>query len=79
MAKKATYEDRLARLTAIVEELEKGDAPLERGVALFKEGLDLARECSAQLETARNEVKLVSQGLLEAFEENVSGGDTHER
>ena len=28
MAKKATYEDRLARLTAIVEELEKGDAPL---------------------------------------------------
>jgi exodeoxyribonuclease VII small subunit len=76
MAKaKATYEDKLARLTAIVEELEKGDAALERGVELYKEGLALARDCSARLEAARNEVRQVGRELLTAFDENADSGD----
>lgn len=71
----ATYEDKLARLTAIVEELERGDAALERGVELYKEGLALARECSARLETARNEVRLVGSELLTTFDENAGDGE----
>lgn len=63
-----TFESRLERLKAIVEKLERGDLPLEEGVALYKEGLELARACSKQLEGARHEVKIVSEGLVKEFE-----------
>lgn len=64
-----SFEERLERLKEIVSGLERGDLPLEDGVALFKEGLELSRGCSVQLEKARNEVKVVSEGLLKDFEE----------
>ncbi|WP_027180276.1 exodeoxyribonuclease VII small subunit [Maridesulfovibrio bastinii] len=64
-----SFEERLERLKEIVTGLERGDLPLEDGVSLFKEGLELARGCSVQLENARNEVKVVSDGLLKDFED----------
>lgn len=68
MAKELTFEKRLDRLGEIVDRLERGDLPLEDGVALYKEGLELARACGAQLEHARNDVKIVSEGLVREFE-----------
>lgn len=68
MAKNKTFEERLDRLKSIVAALEKGDLPLEEGVALFKEGQALSRECAAQLEKARNEVKIVTDGEVEDFD-----------
>jgi len=65
---KETFEDRLERLRTIVEGLERGDLPLEEGVALYKEGLKLAKACGKQLEGARHEVKIVSEGLVKEFE-----------
>lgn len=62
-----SFEERLERLKEIVAALEKGDLPLEEGVALFKEGQTLSKECSGQLAKARNEVRTVSGGLLEDF------------
>ena len=64
---KDTFEERLERLKSIVERLERGDLPLEEGVALYKEGLVLAKGCSKQLEEARHEVKIVSDGLVREF------------
>ncbi len=63
-----TFEQRLERLREIVERLERGELPLEEGVALYKEGLELAKGCGKQLENARHEVKVVSDGLLKEFE-----------
>jgi exodeoxyribonuclease VII small subunit len=63
-----TFEDRLERLKLVVEQLERGDLPLEEGVALYKEGLALVKACGKQLETARHEVKLVSEGLVREFD-----------
>ncbi|WP_147822275.1 exodeoxyribonuclease VII small subunit [Salidesulfovibrio onnuriiensis] len=63
-----TFEQRLERLREIVERLERGELPLEQGVALYKEGLELAKGCGRQLENARHEVKVVSEGLLREFE-----------
>lgn len=65
---KDTFESRLERLKSIVDKLERGDLPLEDGVALYKEGLELAKSCGKQLETARHEVKIVSEGLVKEFE-----------
>ena len=68
MAKeKVSFEKRLERLRGIVDALERGDLPLEEGLALYKEGLVLAGECGRQLEGAKNEVKLVQEGLLKEF------------
>jgi exodeoxyribonuclease VII small subunit len=63
-----SFEDRLERLKLVVERLERGDLPLEEGVALYKEGLELVKACGKQLETARHEVKLVSDGLVREFD-----------
>ncbi len=52
------FETRMRRLQEIVQELERGELPLERNVALYKEGRALARSCGALLEHARHEVLL---------------------
>ena len=66
--KEPGFDASLAELQGIVARLENEDLPLEAGVALFKEGVVLARACRKQLESARNEVMVLSQGLLEPFE-----------
>lgn len=63
-----TFEEKLDRLKEVVERLERGDLPLEEGVALYKEGLELAKTCGKQLENARHEVKVVSEGLVKEFD-----------
>lgn len=76
MAKKQeTFEDSLARLSVIVEELEAGEVPLEKGVALFKEGVALAAACRKRLEQARNEVAVVRQGLVQDFNPEAPDGE----
>ncbi len=47
------FETRLARVRAIVERLEAADVPLEEGIRLFQEGMDLCRQLSQELEQAR--------------------------
>ncbi len=68
MAEK-TFEERLERLGTIVDDLEAGELSLEQGVALFKEGCELSKGCSKQLQQARNEVKVVSNGQLTDIED----------
>ncbi|GAB6059878.1 exodeoxyribonuclease VII small subunit [Desulfonatronum parangueonense] len=67
--KEPGFDVRLSELQRIVARLEAEDLPLEEGVALFKDGVVLAKSCRRQLETARNEVMVLSQGLLEPFEQ----------
>lgn len=51
----------MQRLQDIVRELESADLPLERNVALYKEGMILVRSCKELLERARHEVLLVNE------------------
>ena len=69
MARRADeFERNLERLREIVAALERGDLALESGVTLFKEGLGLAKTCSAQLKKARQDVTLAADGLIRDFE-----------
>lgn len=76
-----SFEKGLERLSEIVELLEQGNLPLDRSVALYKEGLKLSDECRTVLETAKNEVKVLEKGAWKAFEadteeqEEVTGDD----
>jgi exodeoxyribonuclease VII small subunit len=53
------FEDCLQRLEKIVEELEKGDLPLERALALFEEGVSLSTTCRQELEGAEGKVEIL--------------------
>lgn len=85
--KKQDFESRLARLTEIVETLEREDAPLEKGMALYKEGVELVKACREQLEKAKYEVSVFSQGEARPLEpvekdgedEQNSAGDAESR
>lgn len=61
-AKKATFEEKIARLEEIVAALEKGDAPLADSLALFEEGTKLIADCASQLETAEQTVVKLMKG-----------------
>lgn len=60
--KKMTFEESMERLEQIVRIMERGEAPLEDSLNLFKEGTLLVAECSKLLEEARLQVELVTQG-----------------
>jgi len=47
-----TFEQAAARLDEIVKLLERGDAPLDKSLALFEEGAKLIKTCSTKLDEA---------------------------
>ncbi len=58
-----SFEQALARLEAIVEELEAGQLPLEDSLARYEEGMRLSRHLTTTLEAAEKRIeRLVSQG-----------------
>ncbi|MCI5754495.1 MAG: exodeoxyribonuclease VII small subunit [Clostridiales bacterium] len=57
-----TFEQQLERLDAIVRQLERGDAPLDRSLALFEEGTALIRSCGALLDAAEQTVVRIKKG-----------------
>lgn len=61
------YESAMARLEEITSRLESGEAKLEEAIALYTEGLDIARFCDQKLTEADEKIKLITQknGLLE--------------
>ena len=59
----AKFEDCLKRLEEIVDQLEKGDLPLEQSLTLFEEGMKLSNACRGELEQAAGKVEiLMKQG-----------------
>jgi len=52
-----SFEDSIRRLGEIVEKLEGGDLPLEQSLALFEDGVRLARASQAELDRAEKRVE----------------------
>ncbi len=53
------FEDCLQRLEKIVDELERGDIPLEQALKLFEEGVQLSGNCRKELEGAEGKVEIL--------------------
>jgi exodeoxyribonuclease VII small subunit len=64
----AKFEECLQRLEKIVQELEKGEVPLEKSLALFEEGMQLSSTCRKELEQAEGKVEILlkKNGKLQA-------------
>ncbi len=67
------FESQLALLQKIVRELESEDIALEKSMRLFKQGMELGRDCQKRLEQARKEVAIYLDGNWQEFEEDEHG------
>jgi len=56
------FEDALTALEDRVRALEGGEVPLDKALALFEEGVALARTCHDHLEQAERRVAELTQG-----------------
>jgi exodeoxyribonuclease VII small subunit len=65
-----SFENAMARLDAIVARLEEDKLPLEEMLAVYEEGVGLARFCGEKLEAAEQKVRLIAK--------NADGGVTLE-
>lgn len=52
-----TFEESLKKLEVIVDQLEKGDMPLEQSLKLFEEGVGLSALCKKELDEAEGKVQ----------------------
>ncbi|NMA41110.1 MAG: exodeoxyribonuclease VII small subunit [Lentisphaerae bacterium] len=65
---KLNFEDALARLEAIVSQLESGSLSLEDSMAKFEEGMRLNKICSDKLAEAESKIEMLvkrADGTLE--------------
>ncbi len=71
-----SFEDMLAELEKIVEQLEGGEASLEEALEMYKKGTLLASKCSKLLDNAEKQIKiLVNNGSDELKENDFSGSE----
>ena len=57
-----SFEQALAELETIVQELESGQAPLERSIEMYERGARLKAHCESRLEAARLKVEKIVVG-----------------
>jgi exodeoxyribonuclease VII small subunit len=75
-----SFEDAIRRLGHIVEQLERGDLPLEVSLRLFEEGIGLARVSQRRLDRAERRIEELlgvdadGQPVTRPFEAKLDGG-----
>ncbi len=57
-----TFEYAMGRLEEIVRMLEGGNAPLDKSLAMFEEGVSLVKLCNSKLDSAEQKVKILTLG-----------------
>lgn len=57
-----SFEEALQRLEAIVHQLEAGEVPLERSIALYAEGDRLRARCEERLKAAQARIERIQIG-----------------
>ena len=70
MAKKETFKQSMERLDVIIEALDRNEIELEDAIKLFEEGLQLVKNCDAQLKQFEQRMN-----VLLADEEEDDAGD----
>ena len=56
-----SFEDAMRELEKVVSDLERGDVPLEKSIALYERGAQLKQRCQTKLKEAEEKVALITQ------------------
>jgi exodeoxyribonuclease VII small subunit len=76
----ASFEEAIRRIGQIVDQLERGDLPLETSLELFEEGVRLARLSQQRLDRAERRIEELlgvdrdGQAVTRPFEVKLDGG-----
>ncbi len=54
-----SFEQALGALEKIVQELESGDVPLDKSIALYERGEELRKHCQARLDAAQSRIERI--------------------
>ncbi len=67
MEEKLTFEEAMAQIDKIIQQLEGSDIPLDQMISLYEKGMALSKQCMAQLDEydARIETLQRSQSAQE--------------
>jgi exodeoxyribonuclease VII small subunit len=79
-AAKMSFEQALAQLEKLVDDLESGELSLEDSIKAFEKGIELSRLCRQKLEKAEDRVRKLLEKSggdfdLELFEEDKGQSD----
>jgi exodeoxyribonuclease VII small subunit len=81
-AAEGTFEQQLAELEKVVEQLEHGDLALEESVGLFERGMQLSNACRVQLASAESRIQVLlnptESGRVEVEDLAVADGEGDE-
>ena len=69
--KKETFEESLARLQEISEQLESEDIELEKSIKLYEEGIKLSKNCFKVLKNAELKVTQLKDQLEKDLNEEI--------
>lgn len=74
----ASLEEAMEKLDGIVREMEAGDLPLEKLIARYEDGVNLAKLCQERLDRAEERIRIIARDadgapVLEEFEDTASG------
>ena len=58
------FETALAQLESLVARMESGTLPLDESLAVYEQGVELARICQRRLDHAEQQVKVLQGNLL---------------
>ena len=63
-----TFEESIARLEGIVEQIASGKVGLEESLVMYEKGMELVQRCRAILDSAEKRIEVLSQtgGTLKA-------------
>jgi exodeoxyribonuclease VII small subunit len=69
MSNKKTFEEAMEELEQIVNQLEKGDVPLEEALSIFQKGIELSQLCNKKLKHVEEQLAkvLTEDGTLKDF------------
>ena len=59
---KKSFEEQIAELEQIINELENGNLNLDDSVAKFEEGIKISKECNKMLENAEKKITILLNG-----------------
>ena len=63
------FEDLYKKLEETVEQLEKGGLSLEQSIALYEEGMKLAKQCQGILDGAEQSITKLRESFTQASED----------
>lgn len=65
-----TFEESMKSLEELVENLEKGDVPLEEAISMFQEGMKLSKDCQDRLQKVEKKMTevLSEDGEISTFQ-----------